>query len=100
MFIDGGTDFYGPELMRTYMDISDLRPFWRDSLSRWEIDRALLPTRSALAHELLRQTGWVIEDCDETGVFAALADSSARRPVGSAVQADSLLSACESESGP
>ncbi len=94
VFIDGGTDFYGSELMRTYMDITDLRPFWRDSLARWEIDRVLLPTRSALAHELLREPGWRIEDCDGTGVFATLVDSAARRLSGSVTQADELLANC------
>ena len=89
VFIDGGTDFYGPELMRTYMDISDLRPFWRDSLARWEIDRALLPTRSALAHELLREPGWTLRACDATGVFMEL-----RSGAAGAVDADSALAAC------
>lgn len=89
VFIDGGTDFYGPELMRTYMDISDLRPFWRDSLARWEIDRALLPTGSALAHELLREPGWTLKACDATGAFMELAGWPT--PKG---DADSALAAC------
>jgi len=94
VFIDGGTDFYGPELMRTYMDISDLRPFWRDSLARWEIDRALLPTWSQLAHELLREPGWHIVDCDAAGVFAMLGDSARQRFNGPRVNPDSLLADC------
>ena len=89
VFIDGGTDFYGAELMRTYMDISDVRPFWRDSLARWEIDRALLPTRSALAHELLREPGWTLRACDGTGVFMEL-----RNGAVAEVNADSTLAAC------
>ncbi len=88
VFIDGGTDFYGPELMRTYMDISDLRPFWRDSLARWEIDRVLLPTGSALAHELLRQPGWTLKACDATGAFMELSGTT------QVANADSALAAC------
>ena len=91
VFIDGGTDFYGPELMRTYMDISDLRPFWRDSLARWEIDRALLPTRSALAHELLQEPGWTLKACDATGAFMELTGAT---PVANA---DSALAACSED---
>ncbi len=93
VFIDGGTDFYGPELMRTYMDISDLRPFWRDSLARWEIDRALLPTASALAHELLREPGWTLKACDATGAFMELAGAT------HVANADSALATC-SEASP
>ena len=69
VFIDGGTDFYGEEMMFTYINTSDAGPFWRDSLARWEFDRALLPTGSSLAHELVREPAWRIRDCDRTAVL-------------------------------
>ena len=69
VFIDGGTDFYGAELMRTYMDITGLQPGWRDSLARWDISLALLPAGSALASELAREPAWRVRDCDRTAVL-------------------------------
>src|SRR5690606_9303136 len=30
VFIDGGTDFYGPELMASHMNVVGMQPGWRD----------------------------------------------------------------------
>jgi hypothetical protein len=89
VFIDGGADFYGPELTRTWAMIGQLQPFWRDSLERFGVDLALVPTSSAFAYELLREPGWRLIDCDQTAALVrkdgAVADPTA---------ADSLLAAC------
>ncbi len=68
VFIDGGTDFYGPDLMRTYMDVSGLQPGWRDTLVAREIDLVLMPTASPLANELA-QDGWRVRLCDPTAAL-------------------------------
>lgn len=66
VFIDGGTDFYGPALMAEHMNIVAMQPGWRESLSRWEISRVLMPTGSAMLYELARGGGWRVGYCDPT----------------------------------
>ena len=68
VFIDGGTDFYGPDLMRTYMDVAALRPGWRDTLEARNIDLLLMPPASAIANELAHD-GWRVRLCDHTAVL-------------------------------
>jgi hypothetical protein len=100
VFIDGGTDFYGPALTRTWTMIGQLQPFWRDSLERLGVDLALVPPGSGFAHELLREPGWRLRDCDATAVLLQKsggpaepqAGAAASRPYGG--KADSLLAKC------
>ena len=58
VFIDGGTDFYGSDLLKTHRAILGLAPGWRDSLATWQIDLALLRADGPLANELAREPGW------------------------------------------
>jgi hypothetical protein len=69
VFIDGGTDFYGPALLRTYMDVASLRPGWRDTLRARDVSLVLVAPTTTFAHEVLRQPGWRIRDCDGTAVL-------------------------------
>lgn len=89
VFIDGGTDFYGPELLKTWMDIGGRAPYWRDSLAAWNITLALVQPTSAFAHDLLREPGWRLHDCDVTAVLLERSGGPAQPAV-----ADSLLDAC------
>ena len=69
IFIDGGTDFFGGNHMRTFLAIRGMSPGWRDSLRAYDIDHALLGVRTPLAHELVRDSGWGLVRCDVTGVL-------------------------------
>jgi hypothetical protein len=89
VFIDGGTDFYGPQLTRTWTMIGQLEPFWRDSLARFGINLALVPPNSGFAHELLREPGWELRDCDRTAALLQKVDNALGHG-----PADSLLAAC------
>jgi hypothetical protein len=91
VFIDGGTDFYGADLLKNYMAIGGLAPGWRDSLAQWNISLALVQPGSSLAHELLREPGWRLHDCDATAALLQKAEGISQRSV-----ADSLLGACAS----
>ncbi|MBA3496326.1 MAG: hypothetical protein H0T86_04405 [Gemmatimonadales bacterium] len=69
VFIDGGTDFYGPALMRTYMDVSGIQPGWRDTLAARNISLVLMPTGSAMTNELARDGDWRVWYCDQTATL-------------------------------
>ena len=88
VFIDGGTDFYGPKLMSTYMDVVGLQPGWRDTLAARDIGLVLMPTRSPMVHELAHD-GWQVRYCDPTAALLAL-DSTRMDPRG----AQSAIASC------
>jgi hypothetical protein len=69
VFIDGGTDFYGPALLKTYMDVASLRPGWRDTLRARDVSLVLVAPTTTFAHEVLRQPGWRVRYCDGTAVL-------------------------------
>jgi hypothetical protein len=79
VFIDGGTDFYGTDLMRTYIDVSGIQPGWRDTLASREIDLVLMPTGSPMAHELAHD-GWRVRDCDATAALLQRDSTSSESP--------------------
>jgi hypothetical protein len=90
VFIDGGTDFYGPDLMRTWQLIRDLQPGWRDSLARFGVNLVLMPPDAAMVHELLREPGWKLRDCDATAALVEKAPGAEASATGSR-----LLTGCE-----
>jgi hypothetical protein len=69
VFIDGGTDHYGEQLFNEYIQVWNLDPGWREIMTRWKIDMALIPPRSRLAHELTRDQGWGVWYCDSTAAL-------------------------------
>ena len=69
IFIDGGTDVLGPELMRTHMEVTRLQPGWREQLAGWKVEWALLEPRTPLAGQLAREPGWRLDRCDRTAVL-------------------------------
>ncbi len=69
VFIDGGTDFYGPDLLRTHRAILGLTPGWRDSLATYDVGLVLVSTEGSLAAELLRDPTWETWHRDSTAVL-------------------------------
>jgi len=69
VFIDGGTDFYGGDLIRSYRAISGLQPGWRDSLEVRQVNIVLTRPRTALAAALQDRTEWLPWHCDSTAVL-------------------------------
>ena len=69
VYIDGGTDFYGPALMDSHMKVVGMAPGWRAILNRWEIDGILMPTGSSMLYELALDGIWHLRDCDATATF-------------------------------
>jgi hypothetical protein len=69
IFIDGGTDFFGEDIFREYVDIKRLSPGWRELLARRGISLMLLDRQTPLAHELARDGRWGVWYCDSLAVM-------------------------------
>ncbi len=69
VFMDGGTDHYGEQLVREHLGMTTLDPGWRDILARWDISVALLPPGSRLRAELDREPGWRTWYADSTAAI-------------------------------
>lgn len=69
VFIDGGTDVHGSDLLGASLDILWLRPGRREFLDSWGIRHVLLNVDSHLANELAREEEWGLHRGDATGVL-------------------------------
>jgi hypothetical protein len=69
VFIDGGTDHYGEEIFREYLQVWNLEPGWRDVLDRHHITLAVISPQTRLADELVHDSGWRIWYCDSTAAI-------------------------------
>jgi hypothetical protein len=98
VFIDGGTDFYGPELLREYATIKRLVPGWRKLLSKWDFSLLLLKRESSLAHEVARDPTWQILSCDSLAVLIHRAPSSALSLPAASDSSEARLESCNSAS--
>lgn len=57
VFFDGRSDFYGPEYMKEYLRLIELREGWQAQIRDFGFTHALLPLRYSLA-PALEQAGW------------------------------------------
>ncbi|HEX9166073.1 MAG TPA: hypothetical protein VF862_09190, partial [Gemmatimonadales bacterium] len=69
VFIDGGSDFYGGELLRAHREVIGIQPGWRDSLEVWRIDLVLVRSDGAMAGELARESAWRAWYSDSTATL-------------------------------
>jgi hypothetical protein len=68
VYFDGRSDFYGIEFMKEYVNLVELRPGWRDILSKYEFSHALVPSNYAMAGTL-ELLGWKILYQDKTATL-------------------------------
>jgi hypothetical protein len=57
VFIDGRSDFYGPELMNDFLTLDTLAPGWEDVLAKHDIEVVLIKDGSPLSHRLDAEAG-------------------------------------------
>jgi len=69
VFVDGRSDFYGPEVGRQYLDLLNAAPGWQDRLDAWSFDLALLPVEWPLGQLLLRNPDWQVRYLDAQSVL-------------------------------
>jgi hypothetical protein len=61
VFIDGRSDFYGPQIGRQYLELMQGGHRWEETLEAYDLDRALLPAGWPLATLLKAHPDWRLE---------------------------------------
>lgn len=63
VFVDGRSDFYGPEVGKEYLQVTNGDWRWRRILDKYRFEAALMPVSSAIVQLLKREPDWkVVED--------------------------------------
>ncbi len=62
VFMDGRTDFYGPQIGDDYIALLGGRPGWLEILGRYRFDLVLIPADAPLASLLGGNAGWELVD--------------------------------------
>lgn len=69
VFLDGRTDFYGPEIGDAYLDLMYGAPRWAEVLAEYEFDAVLVPPKRPLAALLELDPSWESVDREEDAVL-------------------------------
>jgi hypothetical protein len=64
VFIDGRNDFYGPELVREYSEVSQLQPGWEVVLQKYGVGWTILPRAHRLNEVLALHPQWQVAHTD------------------------------------
>jgi hypothetical protein len=64
VYIDGRSDFYGPELGKEYLSLLAGRSDWNQVFERYSISHAVLPTKSELGDRLRVDHNWQLIHSD------------------------------------
>jgi len=69
VFVDGRSDFYGPEVGREYLSLLNAAPGWEGIMDRYGFDQALLPAEWPLAQLLVRDGRWTVVYLDRQAIL-------------------------------
>jgi hypothetical protein len=69
VFIDGRSDFYGPEIGNDYLCLMRGCPRWSGIFERWRFDTALLPPAWPLAQLLAARPDWHVAGRDQSAIL-------------------------------
>jgi hypothetical protein len=58
VFVDGRADLYGPDLLRQFQSVMQLRPGWQKILDTWSVTTIVVPSSSALTQALALDHSW------------------------------------------
>jgi hypothetical protein len=72
VFVDGRTDFYGPDFENEYFDVLNVKYGWEKTLSKFAVDTILMPPSAPLTGALKESSRWrVVYDDGIAVVFRA-----------------------------
>jgi hypothetical protein len=69
VFVDGRSDFYGPEIGNQYIRLTNGQWDWEQLLAKYNFSSALLPVESPLAQLLKLRSDWRVLDDDGKGIL-------------------------------
>jgi hypothetical protein len=58
MFMDGRTHVYGVDVLKDFLEVTNVGPRWQDVLDKWQVQTILALRPSPLTETLLAQGGW------------------------------------------
>ena len=67
LFIDGRSDYYGPQVVKDYVALRSAASNWQELVNRYKFDFALIPHDWPLAGALKRSGDWALRDQDNQG---------------------------------
>jgi hypothetical protein len=76
VFVDGRSDFYGPELGNPYLRLINGGPDWRDLVKKYDFNLVLLPKDLALVQLLETQPEWRVTAQDDKRILLARTSAS------------------------
>ena len=71
VFVDGRTDFYGEAFIRNFLDLTELRPGWREKLDTCKVSWTLLTTDHPLTQALALAQNWRLAYSDSLATIYA-----------------------------
>jgi hypothetical protein len=77
VFVDGRSDFYGPEIGNQFLDLMRGLPGWEKVIEKYRFNLALIPVDTAAAQLLKLSPAWRVEADDGKHILLVL-----RKPVG------------------
>jgi hypothetical protein len=69
VFIDGRSDFYGPDFLRRYGNVRDLRPGWERVLDTEFVTHVMIAPEEPLAQALLLRPEWRVVRADRVAMI-------------------------------
>jgi hypothetical protein len=80
MFMDGRTHVYGPEVLKDFLEVTNVGPRWQVVLDKWHVQTILALRPSPLTETLLAQGGWRLVFTEREAVVF-VRETDANRPL-------------------
>jgi hypothetical protein len=88
VFMDGRSDFYGPDFEKKYQDVLNVNYGWEKTLGRFGVDTILLPPSAPLAGALKESARWRVVYDDGVALVFRSAQKTAGQPLSAAGNGD------------
>src|SRR5262249_33421802 len=75
VFVDGRSDFYGPEIGDVFLHLVAGQPKWQEAMQKYGFKLVLLPAETAIVQLLKTQPDWRVIDDDGKHILLARKDT-------------------------
>jgi hypothetical protein len=88
VFMDGRSDFYGPDFEQKYQEVLNVSYGWEKTLGRYDVDTILLPPSAPLAGALKESARWRVVYDDGVALVFRSAQKTGGQPLSAAGNGD------------